>query len=101
MSNPDRTVILDLSAVEEARGSQPNDYFLCVTPREGASCAYAIAALLHEGACSALDCSNCNGYRKLFWDLANELGPKLQSELFTVVLESDYAIPDGPWEEVK
>ena len=101
MRNPDRTVILDLSAIEAARGPQPNDFFVCVTPREGAACAFAIAALLQDGGCNAHDCENCNRYRRLFWDVANELGPRLQGELFTTLIECDYAIPDGPWEEVR
>lgn len=101
MSNPDRTLILDLSAIEEKRGPQPNDFFLCITPREGGACAYAIAVLLQDGGCATRDCEDCNGYRRLFWALTNELGPQLQGELFSNLVNCDYAIPDGPWEEVK
>lgn len=101
MSNPDRTLILDLSAVGEARGPQPNDFFICVSPREGAACAYAVAALLEDGGCDDRECPHCNRYRRLFWDLTNELGPRLQGELFSNLIECDYAIPEGPWEEVR
>lgn len=101
MSNPDRTVILDLSAIEAARGPKPNDFFLCLTRREGAACAFAIAALLQDGGCADRDCQHCNRYRRLFWDLVNELGPKLQGELFANLIAVEYHIPDGPWEEVE
>jgi hypothetical protein len=101
MSNPDRTVILDLNAIEEARGPQPNDFFVCVTPREGAACAYAIAALLDDGTCAQRECANCNRYRRLFWDLVNELGPQVQRELLGMLIAQDVAVPDGPWEEVR
>jgi hypothetical protein len=101
MSNPDRTLILDLSAAADARGPHPNDFFLCLTPGEGAACAFAVAALLQDGGCTDRDCPNCNRYRRLFWDVVNELGPKLQSELFGMLVEQNMALPDGPWEEVR
>jgi len=101
MSNPDRTLILDLTAIEEARCPQPNDFFVCLTRREGAACAYAIAALLQDGDCDVRDCANCNRYRRLFWDLANELGPTLQGELFATLFETKIQIPACPWEEVR
>jgi hypothetical protein len=101
MSNPDRTLILDLSAIEEARGPQPNDYFLCLTRGEGAACAFAIAVLLCEATCTDRECQNCNRYRRLFWDVTNELGLHLQGELFSQLIDMDFTIPDGPWEEVE
>lgn len=101
MSNPDRTLILDLSAIEEARGPQPNDFFVCLTPGEGAACAFAIAALLSESTCTDRECQNCNRFRRLFWDMANELGSRLQGELFANIIDTDFEIPDGPWEGVR
>lgn len=100
MSNPDRTLILDLSAIEEARGPKPNDFFVCLTPREAGSAAIAIASMLDREPCPLVDCPNCNRYRRLFWDMVNEVGAGLQGEVFSRLIESDVAIPDGPWEEV-
>lgn len=99
MPNPDRTILLDLSAIEEARGPQPNDYFVCLTRREAAASAYAVAFLLCDVGCDVRDCANCNEYRRLFWDLTSELGPQLQRELFASLAKSGFPIPDGPWEE--
>jgi hypothetical protein len=101
MSNPDRTLILDLSAIEEERGPQPNDFFVCLTSGEAAACAYAIATLLSDGTCTDRECEICNRYRKLFWEVTNELGARLQRELFACLVSTDIEVPDGPWEEVR
>lgn len=101
MSNPDRTLIVDLSAIEEARGPQPNDFFVCLTPREAGSAARAIAWMLHHDPCPLVDCPTCNRYCRLFWDMVNELGPKLQGELFERLFEAQVQIPACPWEEVR
>lgn len=99
MTNPDRTIILDLAAVEAARGPKPNDYFLCLTKREATAVCYAVAYLLSKEECGVEECSNCNRYRRLFWDCANELGAPRQGELFSWLIDHDIAIPEGPWEE--
>lgn len=101
MSNPDRTIILDLAAIEEARGPHPNDFFICLTRREAAAACYAIARMLDKEPCDVEGCPNCNAYRRLFWDCANELGPKLQEDLFRGLDGAGIAIPDGPWEETR
>lgn len=101
MSNPDRTVILDLAAIEEARGPHPNDYFVCLTRGEAAAACYAIASMLDREPCDVEECPNCNKYRRLFWDCANELGPKWQAALFRVLEEAGIPIPAGPWEETR
>jgi hypothetical protein len=101
MSNPDRTLILDLSAIADARGPEPNDFFVCLTPREAGAAAIAVAAMLHQDPCPVVDCPDCNRYRRLFWDMVNELGPGLQGEVFSHLDVSHVAIPDGPWEEVR
>ena len=99
MPNEDRKLILDLSAVEKSRGPQPNDYFVCVTPEEAAALASAVAFMLDKTECYIPDCENCNEWHRLFWSLANELGPKLQARLFHHLTEWGVSTPAGPWEE--
>lgn len=101
MTNPDRTVILDLSAVEAARGPQPNDYFICLTRHEGAICALAVAESLNTNHCNDEDCADCNQARRLFWDIVNDLGPRLQAALFSSMAYANIEVPDGPWEEAR
>lgn len=101
MNNQDRKLILDLAAIEEARGPHPNDYFICLTKREAAAACYAIARMLDKEPCDVEDCDNCNAVRRLFWDVANELGPKLQADLFRFLEDNKITIPDGPWEEIR
>lgn len=101
MSNPDRTLLLDLSAIEEARGPQPNDYFVCLTRSEARSAALAIACLLRDDGCNEIDCPKCNRYCRLFWDLVNELGPEKQRALFVTLAVAGWPTPRVPWEEVK
>jgi hypothetical protein len=101
MANPDRTIILDLAAAADARGPQPNDFFVCVTPLEAGRAAVAIAYKLEHGCCQQKDCHVCNYDRRLFWDLVNELGPGLQGEVFASLLSANLGVPDGPWEEVR
>lgn len=101
MTNPDRTVILDLAAIEAARGPQPNDYFLCLTKREAAMVCYATAYLLSKEVCEVEDCANCNRYRRLFWDCANQLTLSLQGSVFLTLDEAGIEVPLGPWEEEK
>ena len=99
MTNPDRTIILDLSAIEEARGPQPNDYFVCVTPREAVTLAAALAYHADKENCGLSDCGLCNKSNRLFWDLLNEVGPKLQAQLIEWLQLHSIALPGTPWEE--
>ena len=99
MQDNARTVRLDLTALAEERGPHPNDFFICLTRREAAACAACIAIILSEEMCPQPECDNCNNYRRLFWNLVNDLGPRVQSELFRYLEAGHIAIPDGPWEE--
>ena len=100
MPHNDRRLILDLSAIEAHRGPQPNDFFVCVTPREAAGLATTVAVALRWVNCHAPDCENCNQWHRLFWDLVGELGPRLQGEVFQYLEKSGVGTPTGPWEEV-
>jgi len=101
MANPDRKVILDLSAVEEARGPQPNDYFVCLTPMEAALCAVGLADRLNVTICTDRECPECNMTRRLFWDIVGDIGAHWQKVVFAALTLVGTPIPDGPWEEVR
>ena len=101
MSNPERKLILDLSAIEEERGQHPNDYFVCLTRNEAAAAAVAIAHDLNSPVCTDRECLACNEVRRLFWNIVNELGPRLQRAVFTSLEITGTPLPDGPWEEVR
>ena len=101
MPNEDRKLILDLAAIEAMRGPHPNDYFICLTKGEAASACYAIATCLDMVPCEIEDCDNCNAYRRLFWDMANELGALKQRELFRFLEANEITIPSGPWDEIR
>jgi hypothetical protein len=101
MSNPDRVVSLDLSAIEGARGPQPNDFFICITREEAMIAAIGLADSLENQHCNERECDACNRVRRLFWDIFNELGPKRQTGVELALLVAGVAIPDGPWEEAR